>query len=75
MREATEMEELAMDVAEKFVELFVKQFGPDEVPQIIAAVLEWYVFTGSTSFARNHVIPQQFKLLDGLEISYRGNLQ
>lgn len=75
MRETAEAEDLAMDTAEKFVKLFAEQFGPDEVPQIIAAVLDWYVFTGSTNFARNHVIPQQFKLLDGLEISYRGNLQ
>ena len=75
MDKATELEEVAMDAADKFVELFAKQFGAEEVPQIIAAVLDWYVLTGSASFARNHVIPQQLVLLEGLEASYRSGLQ
>ena len=62
------MDDVRMEVSEAFVARYIEEFGSGNLPDLIAAVLDWYVQNGSGNFARNHVLPEAFKLLDMLEI-------
>lgn len=59
--------DLRQDAADAMVLGFVNEFGPDNLPDLIGAILDWYVLNGMADFVRDQVLPEAFKLTDKLE--------
>jgi hypothetical protein len=64
------MSDERIDAADAAVTAFVLRFGGENVPDLIAAVLDWYARNGDGAFARSHVLPEAEKLLGNLIENY-----
>lgn len=59
--------DLRQDAADAMVLNFVNEFGSDNLPDLIGAILDWYVLNDMADFVRDHVLPEAVKLTDKLE--------